>query len=503
MTRRAPPPTVDRAELIRRGIEAERARRLVARGTLAVAWWRRGDDLERHRFLRQISTECDRWVDAFVHQQPLALSLHAPPGSGKSESVGRTMPARAMALAPGRSIVYVTSSCDRAKEVSLSVRATCERLSHAYPHLAPHPSGPWEATLWRTAGGGWWTAISPGASTGGVDAHGIIFDDVTGSEARQRSRAERESIQRFLEGDALTRFRGVGPLMNMETRRGFGDATDFLRAKLGDIFEVKSWPWIATASCAANPWDGRQEGEYLWPGDRGEVFHRTIGRYLVPGHPVFQAQYQQQPIKEGGSIILEDWTRHRYPGSPQGMAKACHTIILAVDPAAKKGERNDPTGLVIMGRRRVGSDGSKTMILHAEAERRNSPESQRRIRALLSEWSDASGRKVIAVVEDTSVGQAWIPALKELGCTVIPVQVSGKGDKVVRMEPYLGEWAGGMIELPEDEPWAGSYVAEITGYAGGDGQPDNLWDATSVGLGYFASTAARIQPAQPMRLVGA
>ena len=95
------------------------------------------------------------------------------------------------------------------------------------------------------------------------------------------------------------------------------------------------------------------------------------------------------------------------------------------------------------------------------------------------------------MVEDTSAGQAWIPALRELGCTVIAVQVAGKGDKVVRMEPYLGEWAGGMIELPEDEPWAGSYVAEITGYAGGDGQPDNLWDATSVGLGYFASMATR------------
>jgi len=501
--RRKPAPVVDEAQIIREEDEADRARRCVRLGTLATAWYRRGADLERHRFLRQISAECDRWVDAFVRQEAIALSLHAPPGSGKSETVGRTMPARAMALAPGRSIVYVTSSGDRAKEVSLSVRSTCERLSKAFPHLAPHPAGPWEGVLWRTAGGGWWTAISPGASTGGVDAHGIIFDDVTGSEARQRSKAEREAIQRFLEGDALTRFRGVGPLMNMETRRGFGDATDFLRAKLGDIFEVKSWPWIATPSCAANPWDGRQEGEYLWPGDRGEVFHQTLGRYLVPGHPVFQAQYQQQPIKEGGAIILEEWMRHRYPGSGLGMAKACHTIIVAVDPAAKKGERNDPTGIVIMGRRRAGDDGSKTMILHAEAERRTSPDSQRRIRALLTEWSAVSGRKVIAVVEDTSVGQAWIPALKELGCTVIAVQVSGKGDKVVRMEPYLGEWAGGMIELPEDEPWVAGYVSEVTGYMGGDGQADNLWDATSVGLGYFAPMATRIQPARPMRLVGA
>ena len=486
-----PSPQPDRAAVIRQEIDAERARRCVQAGTLATAWWRRQREAKPfivHRFAADLARQCDRWVDAFVAGRSLKLSLHAPPGHGKTEMVGRTMLIRAMALAPGQSLLYVTSVDTRAVSVSRAVRAACERLAAcgAYPHLAPHPEGPWTDTEWRTVGGNYFTAIGArGQATGGVDANGIVFDDVTGSAATQKSEAKKTALWEFIEEDVLSRLRGMGPIANMETRRGIDDLTARL-AKVHPDFEQHVWRHVAEDG----EQDGRAAGEYLWPEKYGKEWHKANPQ-LVPGGRVWETLHQQRPTKRGGSIILEEWTSHRYSATAAAMARACHTVILAVDPAAKKGERNDPTGLVVMGRRRIGSEGSKTAILFAEAERRDSPASQRRIKDLISEWGEASGRKVIAAIEDTSAGQAWIPALRELGCTVVAIQVAGKGDKVVRMEPSLGEWAGGMVELPEDGPWVGMFVGELTGYTGEDGQPDNLWDATSAGLSYFASMQAR------------
>lgn len=92
-------------------------------------------------------------------------------------------------------------------------------------------------------------------------------------------------------------------------------------------------------------------------------------------------------------------------------------------------------------------------------------------------------------IEDTSVGQAWIPALRRRGLTVVAVSVAGRGDKVQRMHPYLARWASGEIKLPSSAPWVAAFVAQIVSVP--DTDHDDLWDAMSVLLWYLASMAVR------------
>ena len=425
-----------------------------------LAWYRPG--YVATAWHRELGAVCDGMVRAAVEGRAEWHMLGAPPRHGKSEHVGRAMGPRAMALRPGLSVLYPTSTDERAGDVSMAARGMVEALyaSGQFPHLAP--ARPWTATEWRTVGGNHWVGIGAGAATGGIGAHMIIPDDVTGSDERQASRAWKRSARRWLQGDVLTRDAGGAVVCLMETRRGLDDLQGWAS---------EEWPgrWVShTWQCQ------RPDGSYLWPERYGAEWH--AGRPdLAPGTRVWETQYQQRPVREGGAVILEEWTGHRYPGTPQQQREACTAVWVVVDPAAKTSERNDPSAIGAIGRR---ADG-KLAVLHMEAVRRDYPALRQRIRDLRTEWR-ADG----VLVEDTSIGQALIPELRQMGLPVVPVEVSGRGDKVQRMYPHLARWASGMILLPESAPWVASFVGELTSVP--DGEHDDQWDVMSIVLHYVA-----------------
>lgn len=475
MSRRAPPPTVDRAELIRRGIEAERARRCVEHSTLRTAWYRDPTRYTPHRFARSIASVCDEITADAIAGRGTWWALEAPPRHGKSEHVGRVLPSRVMALIPGASVLYATSTDDRADDVSMAARAMVERLSVAYPHLAPGQT--WQRTAWQTTGGGRWAGVGSGVATGGIGARLGIVDDVTGSAERQRSPAWKRGTRRWLLEDVISRLEG-GPLVVMETRRGLDDISGWLESEYPG--KLRRMTWRCRAEVGEQ--DGRAPGEYLWPERYGAEWHASMP-HLVDASPIWSSLYQQRPTREGGAVILEAWCAHRYAAPAMEQARACQLIVISVDPAAKTADHNDPTGIVVSGILR-----NEVYLLHAEAIKREGPDTEQRLVDLAAEFK-ASGRPVVVAVEDTSIGQAWIPALRRRGLTVIAVPVAGRGDKVARMTPYLGRWAGGEVKLPASAPWVAAFVAQIVSVP--DCEHDDLWDAMSVLLWYLASTQVR------------
>lgn len=478
--------------IARNARDAEIARRCINDGVAATCWWRDQKIYTPHRFGKSIGKVCDAWVEAFITGTNLKQSYHAPPGHGKSEHVGKGMGIRALALAPGKAILYVTSAKERAEEVSMAVRSACERLAEcgAYPHLAPHPDGPWTTTTFRTIGGNVWTAIGANGTTGGINAHGIIMDDVTGDARTQASEASRQSLRRFVLEDVVTRLRHSGPIANMETRRGLNDITAFLQTVWGEQLVTHTW----RCKARANEQDGRSEGEWLWPARFGTAFFQAMP-HLVPGNATWEALFQQNPVTEGGSVIREDWCNFHYEGTPEEASKTCSHILIGVDPAAKTGERNDPSAFVVAGVR-----GSDLLILYVEAVKRSSPDSEQRLQDLVTHWAATSGKPTSLVIEDTSVGQGWIPNLRKRNLVVNAVQVAGRGDKVQRMNPHLALWAGGKILFPFSAPWRFAFVSEMTTVP--EGEHDDQWDAISAVLWYIESTKSKMQKAQPFRLKG-
>lgn len=486
--RRKPAPVVDEAQIIREAAEADLAQRCVRRGTGATAWYRDRRRYVPHRFARSISAVCDEIAADAVAGRGTWWALEAPPRHGKSEHVGRVLPARVMALIPGASVLYATSTDDRADDVSMAARAMVERLGGAFPHLQPGET--WQRTSWLTVGGGRFVGVGSGVATGGIGSRLTVVDDVTGSAERQRSQAWKRSTRRWLLEDVVSRSEG-GPLVLMETRRGLDDISGWMESEYPGKLRRMTWRCLAEEG----EQDGRAVGEYLWPERYGAEWHASMP-HLVPSSPIWSSLYQQRPTREGGSIILDAWCGHRYAADAHAQAKACAQIVISVDPAAKTADHNDPTGIVVAGIIR-----NEVYILHAEAVRRDGPDTEQRLADLAAEYRGVTNRQVTVAIEDTSVGQAWIPALRRRGLTVVAVSVAGRGDKVQRMHPYLARWASGEVKLPASAPWVAAFVAQIVSVP--DTDHDDLWDAMSVLLWYLASMQARIQPARPMRLVGA
>jgi hypothetical protein len=182
-------------------------------------------------------------------------------------------------------------------------------------------------------------------------------------------------------------------------------------------------------------------------------------------------------------------------------AQSCRGIVIAVDPAAKTSQHNDPTAIVVAGIRPRGG-GSDVLILHVETKRREAPDTERRIEDLANYWRSTTRQPVTVIVEDTSVGQAWVPSLRRRGLTAIPISVAGRGDKVARMHPHLSRWASGEILLPSTAAWVAEYVGELVSVP--DCEHDDQWDATSLLLGYLAGVVGRRPAASDiLRALGA
>lgn len=470
-------PTTD---LVRERTDAEVMRRCVRAGTLATAWARDPKRYEAHRFARSISKVCDAIAADAVAGVGNWYALEAPPRHGKSEHVGRVLPARVMALVPGASVLYATSTDDRADDVSMAARAAVATMAPAFPHLTPGRT--WQRTRWLTEGGGWWTGLGAGSSTGGIGARLVVVDDVTGSAERQRSAAWKRSARRWLLEDVISRLEG-GPLVVMETRRGLDDMIGWLESEYPGKLRRHTWRCLAEA----DEQDGRAPGEYLWPERYGEAWRESM-THLTPSSPIWQSLYQQRPTQEGGAVILEEWCRHRFPGRAIDARSSCSAVYVVIDPAAKTAERNDPTAIGVLGVR-----GHDVLVLHVEAKRREYPDTRQRAVDLARQWG-ASG----IIVEDTSVGQALAPDLRASGLAVWAQSVAGRGDKVARMQPHLIRWQSGQVLLPESEPWVADFVAEITAVP--DAAHDDQWDMMSVGLAYLAQQ--RLAVVRPFRVRG-
>lgn len=448
-------------------IDAERARRCVERGTCATLWYRAPTRYKPGRWHRQIGAVCDDIASGILTGRAPWVALSAPPRHGKTEHVARGLPARLMALSPGASVLYATSTDDRAIEVSLAVRGLVERLSVAYPHL--RPSARWTATDWVTVGGNQWIGVGAGSATGGIGARLLVTDDVTGSAERQASEAWKRRARVWLQEDILTRGLPGAGWVNMETRRGLDDTQGWASETYGERITEHVWRCRAEEGDT----DGRPPGELLWPeGGYDEAW--LAGREdLRLGGRVWDTLYQQRPTQEGGEVIRSDWTAHRYAGDPMVARRSCQRVIIAVDPSASTRDTADPTAIQVWGTR-----GRLRLLLYAETIRPH--DLTQRLIDLRATW-----RPDAIVIERTSIGEEIARQLQQRGTGgVVTVPVPGGRDKVARMTPYLPSWQAGDVQLPEGQPWVAPYVHEMVSVP--RAAHDDQWDATTIALAYLA-----------------
>lgn len=412
-------------------------------------------------------------VDQFLEEVRLGnmpwYIINAPPRHGKTETVGRGLPRRAFATMPGMQILYATSTDDRARQVSMTVKGGVEQMyKDGIRHLEPGEI--WTTQEWYTTSGSAWNAVGKGSATGGIGANIVVIDDVTGSDEKARSKAFMDGAYEWVESDILSRLETGGGVLLMETRRGLNDLAGWANERYQGRFKQFVWPCRAMETTR----DWRQPGEFLWPERFGQKWFDGSPQ-LTTNNVMWETLYQQNPIPRGGSIIHRSWIDDAvYYGDPLEYAQSADIVIITVDGAAEVKQSNDPTAIQVWALR-----GGQHFLIEALCLRLESPEVVGVVRQLAAVYNPHA-----IVVENTSSGRAIRQYLERELPGVIGHDVHGhSGDKVSRMTPYVPLWASGGVRVCATAPYRHRYTNEVTAVP--RAQHDDEFDATTIALSYF------------------
>jgi len=215
----------------------------------------------------------------------------------------------------------------------------------------------------------------------------------------------------------------------------------------------------------------------MWPEREGPS---EIARMkAVMGRWTYSAQYQQDPIPEGGAIFQREWFSHRFRRDPVTglpLGAKLRMVIQSWDTAAKKKEANDYWACTTWGR--VVGEDARIRMLDRTMDRMEYVEGRQKVKDQYAKWKDTTA----VLIEDSSSGTAIISDLRTTGIPILPISPAGS-DKEANARAVSPMFEAGMILLPDDAEWADDYIESMTRFP--KGQHDDDVDSTSQALNYL------------------
>lgn len=207
----------------------------------------------------------------------------------------------------------------------------------------------------------------------------------------------------------------------------------------------------------------RRRGDLLEPGRLAAEHLEEARRHL--GSHLFEAQYQQDPMPAGGTLIRAEWLRPVPDG--EGRDNDCfEQVVQSWDVASKVGGKNDWSVCTTWGVRR-----RQYVLLHVLRERLEFPDLLHRAAEIAQRFS---AHRIL--VEDASSGSALAQALRALvTCPVIAIKP--KLDKPARVQRASAVFEAGRVLLPADATWLPEYRRELLAFPGS--RHDDQVDSTS------------------------
>ena len=218
----------------------------------------------------------------------------------------------------------------------------------------------------------------------------------------------------------------------------------------------------------------RRAGEALHPAREPlevlEKLRSSLGEYNFAG------QYQQAPAPLEGGLVKASWFR-KY--AKNDLPEKFETILQSWDTASKEGELNAYSVCTTWGIWR-----GRVYLLDVFRSRLGFPDLKRAVRDQAVKFQPHT-----ILIEDKGSGTSLIQELTEerdrrvKSCT--PVQ-----DKTMRLNSVTDQIENGSVFLPEDAPWLGEYLYELTMFP--NGKYKDQADSTSQALDWI-----KTHPAQP------
>ena len=167
----------------------------------------------------------------------------------------------------------------------------------------------------------------------------------------------------------------------------------------------------------------------------------------------FSAQFQQEPIAEGGNLVKWQWFEF-YDEPPARDFN--DRIIVSWDTALSAKELASFSVCVVLQVR-----GETAYVLDVLRERLEYPDLRRKVIELHKRWRHVNNDYAL-VIENKGSGMSLIQDLEKEHMHAIAVDPAG--DKVMRVNEQTARIEAGSVWLPKQAPWLDEFRREILAF---------------------------------------
>ncbi len=386
------------------------------------------------------------------------LIITVPPRSLKSICASVAFPAFVLGHDPRRRIICVSYSEALARKHANDCRAVMRSTlyNRLFPNTRISPTKDTELEFATTLGGNRLTTSTGGTLTGRGGNLIVIDDSMKPQDACSES--AREGNQQWYGNTLLTR-------LDNKTKDAIVVVMQRLHVDdlVGHLLEQEGWVHLnlpAIAECeksialSATRFHLRRPGDLLHPEHEPQSVLDEFKHSM--GSLNFSAQYQQEPVADGGNLVKWEWFRF-YDNPPA--RESSDRIIVSWDTALSAKELASFSACVVLRVR-----GETTYVLDVFRDRLEYPDLRRKVIEVHKRWRNEAHNYAL-VIEKKGSGMSLIQDLQREG--MYAIGVDPVGDKVMRMNEQTARIEAGSVWLPSRAPWLGEFRREISAFPRG------------------------------------
>jgi predicted phage terminase large subunit-like protein len=386
------------------------------------------------------------------------LIITVPPRSLKSICASVAFPAFVLGHDPTRRIICVSYAEGLARKHANDCRAIMRSTMYnrLFPDTRISLAKDTELEFATTLGGNR-LSTSVGGTLTGRGGNLIIIDDPLKPQDAY-SEAARESTKQWYANTLLSRLDDkVNDAIIVVMQRLHPDDP------VGHLLEQDGWTHLNLPAIAETEyqipigpalWHRRQPGDVLHPEREPRAVLDAFKRSM--GSLDFAAQYQQEPVAEGGNLIKWKWFSF-YDDPPA--RQAGDRIIISWDTAMSSKELSSYSACVVLQIK-----GETAYVLDVIRERLEYPDLKRKVIAVYRNWRNACSRCEL-VIENKGSGMSLIQELKREN--IHAIAVDPEGDKAMRMNAQTARIEAGSVFLPSRAGWLDDFRREILAFPAG------------------------------------
>jgi predicted phage terminase large subunit-like protein len=378
-----------------------------------------------------------------IGKRPIRVLLSVPPRHGKSYTV-MYMIAQYLMRNPTKRIAYITYGDKLSVEFSRKIRGFCQQ---AGVELSTNVKS---AAHWETTAGGSVSAIGIHGTITGKGFDLVVIDDPHKDRVDTESETVRNNVFETCTSAGLSRLEPGGSCIVIHTRWHPDDL-------IGRLSQNAEEGWVQINIPAIDV-----EGNALWPA-RYPV--EELRKIRARNEYDWASLYMGQPRPRGSNVFGENTPTAGFKTYIELPAKTPGGSAIGLDLAYTEKTYADYS--VAISGIRYGDD------LYITDMRRKQCEPKTFVQEIKSLQMSHPGSPIWWFIGGVEKG--IVSLLRSFG-VFVHAEVA-KSDKFVRAQAVASSWNNCKVLIPENAPWASTFLSEVLSFTGVGDAHDDIVDA--------------------------